>query len=236
MEKKINITECKKIKRYIDQLRCRCSNQREGCEWEGKVCELEGHLNQNPTNENQLNGCDFMKIHCQFCQEMFPRNQMDEHQENICQDRPFKCQYCNKQGTYQQVINIHLSECPQQPVECPQGCGLSPKRQNLAAHMAEECPNTYIKCEIQGCEEKRQRKDMQAHNQEYAAQHLQLLSRKVRELEGEAEQRKIEQNTRHLPITVIMKNYQQLLSARDRWNSRLLYTQEKGYAIFLAVY
>ena len=239
----ISTCESKRTKRYVDQLRCYCSNRREGCEWEGELQELNDHLNENPSNENQLNGCDFTKIHCQFCQEMFPRNQMSEHLENICQDRPFKCQYCNHQDTYQQVINIHLSECQQQPVVCPQGCGSSPQQENLAAHIADECPNTTITCKIQGCGERRKRKDMPAHNQECAAQHVELLSQKVSklegevsELEGEAEQQKKEQNARHLPITVTMKNYQQLLSARDRWNSRLLYTQERGYAIFLAVY
>ena len=188
----ISTCESKRTKRYVDQLRCYCSNRRKGCEWEGELQELNDHLNENPTDQNQLNGCDFTKIHCQFCQEMFPRNQMGEHLENICQDRPFKCQYCNHQGTYQHVMTIHLPECPQQPVECPQGCGSSPPRQNLAAHIADECPNTTITCKIQGCGERRKRKDMPAHNQEYAAQHVELLSQKVSKLIGEAEQQKKE--------------------------------------------
>ena len=84
---------------------------------------------------------------------------------------------------------------------------------------------------------------MPAHNEEYSAQHVQLLSQKVRELEEEqrhtkeeAKQRKEEQDARHLPITLTMKNYEQLLARRDQWMSRLLYTQERGYAIFLSVY
>jgi hypothetical protein len=70
---------------------------------------------------------------------------------------------------------------------------------------------------------------MQTHNQEYSAEHVQLLSQKMREADQQKEER-------HLPLTVTMTNYQQLLSGRERWCSRLLYTQERGYAIFLAVY
>ena len=229
----IVISEARRTKRQIDKLRCYCSNQREGCEWEGELQELNDHLNENPTNENQLNGCGFTTVHCRWCQEILPRNEIGVHQENICQLRPFTCQYCNHQDTYQRVMTIHLPECPRQPVECPQGCGLSPRRQSLAAHKAEECPNTTITCKIQGCEERRKRKDMPAHNQEYAAQHVELLSQKI---EGEAEQRKKEQNARYLPVTVTLRNYEQLFTGRERWMSRLLYTKEKGYAIFLSVY
>ena len=239
----ISISESKKTKRLALQLRCRCTNQKEGCEWKGELQELDAHLNKNPTTENQLNGCDFTTVHCRWCQETFPRNQLGEHQENVCQRRPFNCQYCGHHDTYEQVINIHLPECPQQPVECPQGCGLSPQRQNLTVHKADECPNTTLKCGIQGCEERRQRKDMTEHNNEYSAQHVQLLSQKVRQLEKEqqqskeeAEQRKREQDARQLPITLTMKNYEQLLTGRDQWMSQLLYTHERGYAIFLSVY
>ena len=240
--KKINITECKKTKRYIDQLRCRCSNQRKGCKWKGKLCELEGHLNQNPSDENRLNGCNFTKIRCQFCQEMFPRNQIGEHQENVCQDRPYNCQYCDYHSTYQRVMAIHLPECPQQPVECPQGCGKSPQQQNLAVHKAEECPKTIIMCEFPGCEEI-QRKDMQAHRENYLAQHMQLLLQMVQELQVEKRQReegerqrREEEQARLLPIAVTVADVHQHLVTKKEWKSPLFYTHEKGYAIQLQVY
>ena len=33
-----------------------------------------------------------------------------------------------------------------------------------------------------------------------------------------------------------MPNFEQLLAAKDRWMSRLLYSEERGYAIYLSVY
>lgn len=241
--KRNEITECKKTKRYIDQLRCRCSNQREGCGWEGKLYELDGHLNQNPTNENQLNGCNYAKLQCQHCGKKLPRNEIHEHQENVCQDRPYDCQYCNYHGTYQHVMTIHLPECQQQPVECPQGCGLSPERKILAAHKANECPMTTIKCEFPGCEEKRQRKDMPAHREEYLVHHMQLLLQMVQELQAEKrqreegeQQRREEEKAQQLPTTVKMTDVHQHLVTKKEWTSPLFYTHERGYAIQLQVY
>ena len=239
----ISISQSRRTKRIIGQLRCHCSNQRKGCEWEGELQEMDNHLNENPTNENQLKGCNFTRVHCRYCQEMLPRNETGEHQENICQDRPFDCEYCGHHDTYEGVITIHLPECPQQPVECPQSCGLSPQRQCLATHMADECPRTVIKCDIPGCGERRQRQDMEAHNQEYGTQHTQLLALEVKELkeklrqrEEEAQRIKEQLEAGHLPITLTVSNFEQLLAVRAHWMSHLLYTKDQGYAFFLSAY
>ena len=232
----IHIGKSKKTKRCIDNLMCYCTNRGEGCEWEGELLELDNHLNMNPVDENQLNGCDLTRIGCRYCNEMLRRNEMGEHQENTCQNRPFNCEHCGHHDTYERVMTNHLPECPQQPVLCPQECGLSPKRMDMDAHKANDCPKTTIKCEIQGCEERRLRRDMPAHNEEYAVQHTQLLSQKVRELEEEAQQKKREQNARYLPITLTMTDFEQHLDAGDLWTSRLFYTQNEGYALYLTVY
>ena len=79
----ISTSEAMRTRRQVDQLRCHCSNRREGCEWKGELQELNDHLNENPTNENQLNGCDFTPVHCRWCQEILPRNEIGEHQENV---------------------------------------------------------------------------------------------------------------------------------------------------------
>ena len=232
----VRISQAMRTKRLIDQLRCRCSNRREGCEWVGELQELDNHLNENPTNENQLDGCDFTRLPCQYCPEMFPRKEIGEHQENVCQTRPFDCQYCGHHDTYECVINNHIPQCPQKPVECPQGCGMSPQRKDLDAHKANECRNTRVICAIQGCGEERYRKDIPAHNEEYSVQHTLLLSQKVRELEQEATQRQEEQDARHMPITLTMTNFEQHLDAGDQWTSTLFYTHNKGYAVYLTVY
>jgi hypothetical protein len=93
-----------------------------------------------------------------------------------------------------------------------------------------------VKCEIQGCEEKRQRKDMQAHMEEYLVQHVQLLSKIVRELQAEKRHRREEEQARQLPISMTVTGVQQCLATKKEWTSPLLYTHERGYAIQLTVY
>ena len=100
-----------------------------------------------------------------------------------------------------------------------------------------------IKCEFEGCEERRQRKDIPAHNQEYLVQHMQLLLQMVQKLQAEQQeksekeqQRREELQARHLPTTVTVPNIEQQLATKNKWKSPLLYTHERGYAIQLAVY
>ena len=77
---------------------------------------------------------------------------------------------------------------------------------------------------------------MPQHNQEFSVQHTQLLAQKVRELENEARERREQQNERHLLITLTMTDFEQHLDAGDLWTSKLFYTQNEGYALYLTVY
>ena len=84
---------------------------------------------------------------------------------------------------------------------------------------------------------------MEAHNQEYGTQHTQLLAQEVKELkeklrqrEEEAQRIKQQMEARHLPITLRVPGFEQLLAARGRWMSHLLYTKDQGYAFFLSAY
>ena len=51
------------LERYLKEQGVWCSKKEEGCDWRGKLREYEQHLNQNPSPENQLTGCQF---HCKF--------------------------------------------------------------------------------------------------------------------------------------------------------------------------
>ena len=40
----VSISEGKKTRRQVDQLRCHCTNQGEGCMWEGGLQDLDAHV------------------------------------------------------------------------------------------------------------------------------------------------------------------------------------------------
>ena len=48
--------------RYLKAQEVWCSHKKDGCKWRGKLGEYEQHLNEDPSPENQLTGCQFVKV------------------------------------------------------------------------------------------------------------------------------------------------------------------------------
>ena len=57
------------FKRTLYAFKVRCSHQKDGCEWTGELGQLDVHLNKDPPPEKQLEGCQFAKIDCLYCEE-----------------------------------------------------------------------------------------------------------------------------------------------------------------------
>ena len=55
-----------------------------GCEWVGKLRELDRHLNKNPSLGTRMNGCLYIEIKCRFCENSFKRSCVEDHQSNHC--------------------------------------------------------------------------------------------------------------------------------------------------------
>ena len=52
------------LERYLKEFEVWCSNKEKGCDWRGKLGEYEQHLNQSPSPESQLTGCQFVEVKC----------------------------------------------------------------------------------------------------------------------------------------------------------------------------
>ena len=102
--------EDRQQKRLLDKLKIYCINQKQGCKWVGELGELDNHLNSNPEEQKQLDGCQFMQIKCLHCAELYIRSEIRQHQETECPKRPSSCEYCNKfESTHEDVITIIIS-------------------------------------------------------------------------------------------------------------------------------
>ena len=55
---------------WLGKYKVSCPNRSEGCKWEGRLADLDRHLNLEPTTEKQLEGCLF-RIKCRFCFKSF---------------------------------------------------------------------------------------------------------------------------------------------------------------------
>ena len=247
--------EDKRLKRSLYEFKVYCTNKQQGCKWEGELGELDNHLNSNPGQQNQLDGCQFMQINCLHCEELFLRSDIQLHQETACLKRPFSCEYCNKfDSTYEDVTTNHWPVCGCYSVLCSNKCGETIERQNLETHVADVCPETIIDCDFEytGCNVKLPRKDMPTHVKERTVEHLSLHAKNYKAvidtLKKENEQLKIviNQLTRDLrlqqictpicPATIIMDEFEQHKIDDHVWPSSPFYTHPKGYKMRMVVF
>ena len=110
----------KRLKRSLYARKVSCSQREAGCEWVGKLGELDEHLNLQPLPGKLLVGCQFTEIECSHCMQPFQRRYVQAHQSDNCSMRPYTCQYCSKHSaTFEEVTQKHWSECPFFPLSCP---------------------------------------------------------------------------------------------------------------------
>ena len=185
------------LERSLKDLEVWCSYRKEGCEWKGKLGKLEEHLNQDPSPENQLNGCQFVAVECTHkCGEWFQRRHITTHETQQCKKRPFSCDYCRDyHSTFEDVVEVHYPQCGKYPVAGPNVCDeYKFERQKLEGHLKEQCPFALVDCPFHfaGCETQLPRKDMPEHMKENIA-HLTLLATATKQLSTE-NQRLVKEN------------------------------------------
>ncbi len=167
------------LQQKLYALKVRCSHQKDGCEWTGELEQLDEHLNTNPLQEKQLEGCPFAEINCLYnCGDKWQRQYIQSH-KNECSKRLFGCEHCHHYvSTFDDVTNNHWPVCGSIPVPCPNECGSILQRQNKDSHVADECPLTTINCDFHhvGCAVKLPRQDMPEHLRENLLTHISLLA------------------------------------------------------------
>ena len=168
------------LDRTLKDLDVACSFKAEGCEWTGKLRELENHLNRSYSIENQLSGCRYVEVDCMYhqCGESLQRRHVSAHQSNLCKKRPYYCRYCQEYvSTFEDVTEKHLEVCSRYPVVCPNDCSEKKmERQLVERHLKDECPVVVVNCPFHytGCEVALPRRDMFEHTQDMST-HFMLL-------------------------------------------------------------
>ena len=157
----------KGLRSEINQLKIRCSNHGEGCQWTGELGALKKHLESD-------SGCGYVVVVCpnkcltdievevfddwseaMDTSELIPvattmkRKDMHEHLTQ-CYLRPHECEFCGLEDTYEAItgqgLYIWLST-----IENPYG-----------GHQA-ECPEAPLTCPNKCGSTKIRRKDMESH-------------------------------------------------------------------------
>ena len=204
-DEEFDLMSLKKDKERISNLKVCCKERVKGCQWTGKLKDLQDHLLKEE-------GCQFSLKECQKCHQLISRCEMLHHLENACPEREHRCQYCNYQGSYDDVMRGHMPDCTYCPVVCPNQCGVTCERAQMYEHINKICPEQYLDCEYgyAGCEEKYRRKDKEKHMNTYKNDHKIMMEvhkqvtkmmkkyEEERERERASEQEKIERELHEL--------------------------------------
>ena len=239
----------KGLQRSLHEFKVHCSNKDQGCQWVGELGQLDNHLNLNPSQQNQLQGCQLSKIKCLHCSELFLRSDIEDHQNNQCPRRPYSCKYCKEfDSCYEEVATNHWPVCGSYPMPCTNKCGEAFQRQNLENHIANDCPLTIINCDFQhvGCEVRLPRKDMPAHLGESVVTHISLLMARHKKLEEENKMLKqrvaeLEQDKKTQLTTgaqthlFIMNDFPKYKRNKEIWLTSIFYSHFRGYRMLLVL-
>ena len=163
------VVQNKQIDRAVNTLHAYCTNEKEGCQWQGEVSNIAAHLGH----------CQYESVECENsdCGKHVQRQFLESHMKVDCFYRSVDCQYCHITDKHRFIEGKHKDECPKYPLPCPNGCEAGPiSRQDLNQHR-ELCPLEMIMCEYygMGCEIKIPRNNIEDHNRKNADKHLQML-------------------------------------------------------------
>ena len=180
----------KNYHRKILSLRVHCTVKDRGCQWIGKVEQLDTHMDVNSGD------CQYVDIECpEKCGQQVQKHQLATHIVNECLKRDFTCMYCGFKATYEVVSEKHWPECQNYPLPCPNRCQIGAVERNTLEDHLNICHLQVVDCDFSyaGCNEKLQRQDMENHIEKNAQKHLALIAAASMKLSQDFEQKLQEQ-------------------------------------------
>ncbi|XP_047143291.1 TNF receptor-associated factor 5 isoform X2 [Hydra vulgaris] len=105
----------KAIERAVMQLKVKCSNVINGCEWTGELKILNKHLGS----------CEYQTLKClnKPCSSSLLRKKLNEHMEKHCIYRLVTCHHCKQKIIFSEM-QIHEENCECLPLCCVNQCGM----------------------------------------------------------------------------------------------------------------
>ena len=219
----------RRSEKQVKALKICCPSAEQGCEWEGKLSELDAHVAD----------CTYATAECPNpgCGLKVAWNELEEHKRK-CPHRKFKCRVCKEEGVYEEIMTTHPVICPMVKVRCPNLCQATYiARHKLAAHIS-VCPSELVSCTYvnTGCSIMIQRQDLNTHLQQSMATHLQLametnakLALKLKETEEQLE-------ARYPPVTFKMPMFHKLKESKLPCQSPKFYSHPAGYRMCIVAY
>ena len=163
-----------KSRNKIFELQAKCPIATRGCNWNGKIAEVEEHLII----------CEKVVVKCtNACDVILPKSELGLHLTFSCMKRRVTCEHCNQYCMYKELTN-HYQSCLDYQVPCPNNCNANLKQKLLDSHLELECPNTVVKCPYKkfGCRQEVFRRDLEEHKKTNQIEHLEFATCEIEQL------------------------------------------------------
>ena len=209
-EEKFETFQHAKLQKKILSLQVYCPLKEKGCEWCGRLEQLDVHLDPDKGD------CEYADVHCPLkCEYMITRMNVEHHVSNECMKRDFICPYCSLKGTYEMIFAEHWPKCSYYPLCCRNHCGVTCERQTMDYHM-KICPLEKVDCKFKdyGCIATFKREDEEEHMKANVQMHLTIATESFK-IKLEAQEKQQEQ---------LLK---QLLEQEKSFEKKLLEQQRK---------
>ena len=229
------------FKRKVLQLKIRCSNKPQGCQWVGELGDLDRHLKLGSVDGK----CQFVEVECPLkCDKYIQRRDLVNHQSNECPKRAFTCKHCGFKSTYEGVTADHWPKCQRCPVICPNKCSKGAiERRFLQRHLKEDCPLQEIECKFSyaGCTAKVEHSEMKEHMDSNKDEHLGQLAEYGKAMKTELEtlafafSKFVSKPFFVPPPEIVLDNFEKLKNKNKRWYCSPFYTHIGGYKMCLRI-
>ena len=209
--------------RRIKTLRLSCENEENGCQWLGKLEELDQHM------ENCEFAGDFCPNGC--CSDLIIKTELESHMKT-CPRREHECPICKESGPYADMISEHPSVCPETTITCPNKCGVELLRRQLKAHLS-TCPREVVSCSYAkaGCDVRVLRENLRRHMTNAVDRHQFLAMGKIAILERAVDE--AETRLRTPPFTFKVDNFTAMVATTAEFKSPYFY--KKKYKMYMTV-
>ena len=167
------------IRITIKSLKCSCPLFKRGCDWLGKLGNVEYHLAV----------CEYVYVSCELmCGVVLTRDEMRRHVREECTQREEACWHCSGMHKVCEMAE-HVEVCGKVEVMCELGCGTRVKREDTLYHRQSECSEETVMCPYvkYGCEVvELKRRELKQHLEENRLLHTEM---KLDTLEEQTEMR-----------------------------------------------
>ena len=217
-----------RAERYIEKLQIYCTNNDKGCTWDGKINEIEKHL--------ESCGCE--DVECSDCKEVQMRQFLQAHLAESCSKRLFPCPNCKAVGPYSLMTSAeHIDECPDTTVPCPnEGCGKEMLRKALDSH-GKVCPKEIVPCPyaIAGCTTTILRESVMEHESQFVQDHLQMSLEKMKQQNTAIQSSTCKQQSEKPHIIFSIKDVRAKMRQKGKYFSPHFYSSVTGYKMKICI-